>query len=430
MYNMNIQEKDLQNIWHPFTQQWNQKENIVVEKAQGVWLHTNNGKILDAVSSWWVNLFGHANPTVANAIAKQASELEHVIFAGFTHQPAIDLSEKLLAILPDSHSKIFFSDNGSTSVEVALKMAFQYWYNKKEQRKKVIAIEGSYHGDTFGAMAVAERNAFSEPFNPFLFEVDFIPFPNGENDDLVIDRFTELVKTGEVASFIFEPLLQGTAGMRTYAVETLNKLIEIGHQYGVICIADEVMTGFGRTGKIFASDYLTEKPDIFCMSKGITGGFMAMGITSCTKQIHQAYIDEDKMKTFFHGHSYTGNAMACAAGNASIDLLTSTEMQNNIKRIEEQHTLFAERCKNEWNLMPEKVSKINQIGTVISIELKTNESSSYFNNLRDFLYNHFLDRGILLRPLGNVIYILPPYVITNEELDLIYTEIKDLCLSL
>lgn len=420
------QEKDLQNIWHPFTQQWNQKENIVVEKAQGVWLHTSDGrKILDAVSSWWVNLFGHANPIVAKAIGEQAKNLEHVIFAGFTHQPAIDLSEKLLSILPDNQSKIFFSDNGSTSVEVALKMAFQYWYNKKETRQKVIAIEGSYHGDTFGAMAVAERNAFSEPFNPFLFNVDFLPFPNGDNDQEVIEQFTKLVETREVSSFIFEPLLQGTAGMRTYSPETLSKLINVARQYEVICIADEVMTGFGRTGKNFASLYLTEKPDIFCLSKGITGGFMAMGMTTCSAEIHQAYVDEDKMKTFFHGHSYTGNALACAAANASIDLLVSDEMQNNIARISEKHKAFA--SKNTRHCVPNgKLNKINHLGTVISIELKTEESSSYFNNLRDYLYNYFLERNILLRPLGNVLYIIPPYVITNEELELVYTELENL----
>jgi len=416
----NLQQKDLDNIWHPFTQQWNQKPNIVIEKAQGVWLHTNDGKkILDAVSSWWVNLFGHANPTVAKTIGEQAQQLEHVIFAGFTHPKAIEMTEKLLSILPSNQDKVFFSDNGSTSVEVALKMAFQFFYNKTEKRKKVVAIEGSYHGDTFGAMAVAERNAFSEPFDEFLFDVDFLPFPNGDNDDEVIATFTNLVKNKEVASFIFEPLLQGTAGMRTYSPETLSKLIKIAHQYGVICIADEVMTGFGRTGKNFASLYLTEKPDIFCLSKGITAGFMALGLTTCSAEIHKAFIEEDKLKTFFHGHSYTGNALACAAAKASLDLLTSDEHQNNIKRIEAQHSIFKTRIENHEN-----ITKVNHLGTVISLELKTEESSSYFNNLRDYLYNHFLERNILLRPLGNVLYIIPPYVITNDELELIYKEIE------
>ena len=417
-----LQEKDLQNIWHPFTQQWNREPNIVVEKAQGVWLLTADGrKILDAVSSWWVNLFGHTNPTVAKAIGEQAQQLEHVIFAGFTHPKAVEMSEKLLSILPSNQKKVFFSDNGSTSVEVALKMAFQFFFNKGEQRKKVIAIEGSYHGDTFGAMSVAERNAFSKPFDPFMFEVDFLPFPNGENDVEVIEKFTDWVKNGEVASFIFEPLLQGTAGMRTYSPETLSKLINIAHSYGTLCIADEVMTGFGRTGKNFASIYLTEKPDIFCLSKGITGGFMALGLTTCSEEIHQAYVDEDKFKTFFHGHSYTGNALACAAACASLELLTSDEHQSNIKRIQSKHLKFKERLQSH-----PKITKINHLGTVISLELKTEGKTSYFSNIRDFLYNHFLERNILLRPLGNVIYILPPYVISDEELDLIYNEIETL----
>ena len=424
----NLQQKDLENIWHPFTQQWNQKPNIVIEKAQGVWLHTNDGKkILDAVSSWWVNLFGHANPTVAKAIGEQAKQLEHVIFAGFTHPTAVEMTEKLLSILPSNQDKVFFSDNGSTSVEVALKMAFQYFYNKSEKRNKAIAIEGSYHGDTFGAMAVAERNAFSEPFDQFLFDVDFLPFPNGENDEEVITTFTNLVKNEDVASFIFEPLLQGTAGMRTYSPETLSKLIAIAHQYGVICIADEVMTGFGRTGKNFASLYLTEQPDIFCLSKGITAGFMALGLTTCSAKIHQAFVEEDKLKTFFHGHSYTGNALACAAAKASLNLLTSVEHQNNIKRIESKHAAFKNRIEMHYG---HKVSKVNHLGTVISLELITGESSSYFNNLRDYLYNHFLEKNILLRPLGNVLYIIPPYVITDEELDLIYSELEKLIMDL
>ena len=416
----NLQQKDLDNIWHPFTQQWNQQPNIVIEKAEGVWLHTNDDrKILDAVSSWWVNLFGHTNATIAEAISAQTKQLEHVIFAGFTHPKAIELSDKLLQILPSNQSKIFFSDNGSTSVEVALKMAFQFFYNENEKRKKVIAIEGSYHGDTFGAMAVAERNAFSKPFDDFLFEVEFLPFPDGKNDDEVISIFTNWVKNGTVASFIFEPLLQGTAGMRTYSPQTLSTLIKIAHQYGVICIADEVMTGFGRTGKNFASLYLSEKPDIFCLSKGITGGFMALGLTTCSAEIHQAFVEEDKLKTFFHGHSYTGNALACAAACASLDLLVSDEHQTNIKRIENKHAAFKSKIEKH-----SKITKVNHLGTVISLELQTDESSCYFNNLRDYLYNYFLERNILLRPLGNVIYILPPYVISNEGLDLIYFEIE------
>jgi len=315
--NSNI-AKDKAHIWHPFTPLIGSGDPLVIQSAKGVYLHTEDGrKIIDAVSSWWVNIHGHANEHIAEALSHQARQLEHVIFAGFTHPPAIQLAENLLKILPENQSKIFFSDNGSTSVEVALKMAFQYWHNQGIKREKVIAFEGGYHGDTFGAMSVGGRSSFFNAFNSFLFDVEFIPFPEKGREEKTIECFKRLVNQGDVASFIFEPLLQGSAGMRMYSAEVLDELLSLAQQKEVICIADEVLTGFGRTGKYFANDHLKNKADIFCLSKGLTGGTMALGVTSCTEKIVDAFRSEDPQKTFFHSHSFTANPLACAAANAS-----------------------------------------------------------------------------------------------------------------
>ncbi|MTI39288.1 adenosylmethionine--8-amino-7-oxononanoate transaminase [Fulvivirga lutimaris] len=419
---MNWIERDKSTIWHPFTPLKGVADPLMVTKAEGVYLHTDDGrKIIDAVSSWWVNLHGHGNPHIAKAIATQASNLEHVIFAGFTHEPAIKLAESLLKILPSNQSRVFYSDNGSTAVEVAIKMAFQYWFNKDEEKKRIIAIDGAYHGDTFGSMSVGERSDFTKPFVEHLFEVDFIDFPNGENDKEVIQTFQALAESGEIAAFIFEPLIQGASGMRMYSAETLDKLLSIAEEHNIICIADEVMTGFGRTGKLFASDYLVNKPDIICLSKGLTGGALALGATSCTSDIIDAFNSEDLKKTFLHGHSYTANPMACAAGVASYELLITPECQDNIKRIAEKHIGFLSRIKGQ-----RIVKDVRTKGTVIAIEIETNKDSSYFSEMRNMLYPFFLEKDILLRPLGNLIYIIPPYIIKNEELDLVYSAIEEL----
>jgi adenosylmethionine-8-amino-7-oxononanoate aminotransferase len=424
---MNWLERDSESIWHPFTQLVNGFEHIMVEKAEGIYLHTSDGrKIMDAISSWWVNLHGHGHPKIAEAVAKQAQNLEHVIFAGFTHEPAIELAEKLLSILPDNQSKIFYSDNGSTANEVALKMAFQYWYNKgHEDKKKVIAFEGAYHGDTFGAMSVGDRGPFSAPFSPFLFEVEFLPMPTHGRDDELIQQFYQLVDSGQVAAFIFEPLVLGSAGMKMYSAELLDKLIDIAQDHDVICIADEVFTGFGRTGKYFASDYLENKPDIFCLSKGLTGGTMALGVTSCTAEIMEPYKSTDIMKTFFHGHSFTANPIACAASLASFDLLTEDYTQNQISKISQWQSDFNAQISKHPKVLNSRV-----LGTIFALELKTDSDTSYINEVRHKLYPFFLKRDILLRPLGNVIYILPPYIIKKEEIDKVYEAVEEMLDSL
>ena len=418
----NWQERDRRHIWHPFTSLVSEVPVLPVVKGEGVWLHTADGrKILDGISSWWVNLHGHANRHIAEAIAQQALTLEQVIFAGFTHPAAIQLAEKLLPLLPGRQELLFFSDNGSTSVEVAIKMALQYWYNQGKIRKRIIAMEGAYHGDTFGAMSVGQRGGFNQPFEQHLFEVDFIPFPQKGKEAAVIEAFEQQLKKGEVAAFIFEPLVQGSAGMRMYEPELLNKLMELAHAAGVLCIADEVMTGFGRTGKLFACHHLQEAPDLVCLSKGITGGFMPLGATACTAAVASVFREADPKKTFYHGHSYTANPLACAAGLASLELLLGDTCRQQLQLIEEQHRAFASSISEH-----KAVHEVRQRGTILAIELYTAEETSYFNPRRNQLYQHFLDRNILLRPLGNVLYLMPPYVISKEALQQLYSAIEEL----
>jgi adenosylmethionine---8-amino-7-oxononanoate aminotransferase len=417
-----LSDLDRKNIWHPFTSLGSENDPILIERAEGIYLHGSDGrKIIDAVSSWWVNLHGHSHPLIAEAVAQQASTLEHVIFAGFTHKPAILLSKNLLSILPKNQKKIFFSDNGSTAVEVALKMAFQFWHNQGiNGKKKVVALQGAYHGDTFGAMAVGERGAFTSPFSKYLFDVEFIDFPKPENGPAVIEKFKALLKTGEIGAFIYEPLVQAAGGMRMYAPAILDALLEEARRFDVICIADEVFTGFGRTGKMFASDHLKSSPDIIALSKGLTGGTIALGVTSCNERIVNAYLTADPHKTFFHGHSFTANPIACAAANASFELLTSEACLEQISRISQLQMVF---CKKIASTYP--AHAVRCLGTILAIEINTGQDTSYFNQIRKQILPYFIERNILLRPLGNVIYVLPPYVIQEEELSTVHNHIEE-----
>jgi len=368
-----------------------------------------------------VNLHGHSHPHIAKAIADQAVRLEHVIFAGFTHEPAIHLAENLISILPGNQTKIFYSDNGSTAVEVGLKMAFQYWYNQGIDKKKIIAFHGAYHGDTFGAMSVGGRGAFTTPFVPYMFDVEFINCPSEANFDFVFQTFKKIIDKGDVGAFIFEPLVLGSAGMYMYSAAMLDQLIAYAHSKEVVCIADEVFTGFGRTGENFASNHLQHKPDIIAMSKGLTGGTMALGATSCTDRIIEVYRSSDIMKTFFHGHSFTANPIACAAANASFELLMKPQCQQDIKRICARQATFKEKLMGHAEL-----TNVRTLGTILAMDIKTEQGTSYVNEVRHKLYPFFLDRDVLIRPLGNVIYILPPYVISDAQLDTIYDTVIEL----
>jgi len=419
MANKTLAERDQDLIWHPYTQMQNAPAPIPIIRGEGIFLIAEDGKkYIDAVSSWWVNIHGHAHPYIAKKVSEQLSTLEHVIFAGFTHPGAIELAERLISILPESQSKVFYSDNGSTAVEVALKMCFQYWSNQSKEKTKVLAFNNSYHGDTFGAMAVSGRSAFTKPFEKLLFDVEFLDLPNLNNLNEIKSQIS--ASASEVSAFIFEPLVQGAGGMQMYEAEYLDELIKHCKNNGILTIADEVMTGFGRTGKLFASDHLSEKADLMCFSKGLTGGTMALGVTTCTSVIFEAFLSDNKLKTLFHGHSFTANPIACAAALASMDILLEPETLANIERITSSHQAFNKRI----SIHP-KVKCIRQTGTILALEWATMGETTYFNNLRDILYNFFLEQGIILRPLGNIIYIMPPYCITNEQLDYIYKKIEE-----
>ncbi len=408
-------EKDRACVWHPFTQMQKARSSIPIISAKGIYLYTENGKsYLDAISSWWVNLHGHAHPYIIQKIQAQLEILEHVIFADFTHEPGVLLASRLLSIMPGDMSKVFYSDNGSTAVEVALKMALQYWHNQKIPKTQIVCFENSYHGDTFGAMSAAGKNGFNRPFWSHLFQVETIIPPTQGKEALSLSQLESILKRGNVACFIFEPLILGSGGMLIYSSKALDKLIECCRQHHVLTIADEVMTGFGRTGTLFASDQLKEKPDLICLSKGLTGGFLPLGATVCTEKIYNAFLGNHLSQAFLHGHSYTANPLACSSALASLDLLLEPHCYQQREMIKKSHLNF---CK-EWRLHP-KLKRCESLGTILALEYQT-KKSSYFDTMRDRLYHFFLEKGILLRPLGNVLYVLPPYCIKKEELQLIY----------
>lgn len=362
-----------------------------------------------------MNLHGHGHPYIAERIAAQAKKLEHVLFAGFTHPQAIVLAERLLALLPCGYSRVFYSDNGSTAVETALKMVFQ----SKRTPAKLLSFEGGYHGDTFGAMSAAGKSFCNRPFWPYLFEVDSIPPPLFGREKEAWAAFEKAIHSGKIGAFIFEPLIQGWGGMmRLHSGEILSKMIQKCQELGILTIADEVMTGFGRTGPLFASSCLKVAPDIICLSKGITGGFLPLGATVVRESLFESFLGPDLSQALLHGHTYTANPLACAAANASLDLLLLSECAQSRKRIEEQHRHFEQKWKGHPKLL-----RCEVLGTILALEYQTKESS-YYNQLRDRLIEFFHQEGILLRPFGNVLYVLPPYCITSEQLNEIYSAIS------
>lgn len=406
-------ERDKKAVWHPYTPQKSMPEPIPIVKGDGAYIIDENGKAyLDAISSWWVTIHGHANKYIAEKIYEQAKTLEQVIFAGFTHEPAVQLAERLLTILPGDFAKIFYSDNGSTAVEVGVKMALQYWWNKgNTKRNKILALNHSYHGDTFGTMSLSNRSVFTLAFQDKLFDVIFTDAPT--KDSPLYDGPWD-----EIACFIYEPLLQGVGSMNIYDAGALNNLLQQCHAHEVICIADEVMTGFGRTGKLFASLYVEEKPDIICLSKGITGGTMALGVTACTGKIHSAYVDEDRRKTFFHGHSFTANPLACAAALASMDLLLQADCQSQIARISSQQQQFIQLLKADARFT-NRVKNVRAIGTIMAFEIESGRDG-YLNTIGMEVTRKSLERGVYLRTLGNTVYVMPPYCMTAEQLSKVH----------
>lgn len=422
---ISLSERDLISIWHPFTPQLNSNLPIAIIRGEGTLLFDENGnQYIDAISSWWVNLHGHAHPYIAEKISTQVKSLEHVLFSGFTHEPAVLLAERLLGHLP-SLKKVFYSDDGSTAVEVALKMAFQYWHNFGIPRIKVVAFENAYHGDTFGSMSVGGRNVFSLAFEKMLFEVIHIPVPIRGCEEKSFSAMEKALKNDDVAAFIFEPLIQGAGGMIMYDATSMDVLIGKCKSKNVIAIADEVMTGFGRTGNVFAMDYCVNKADIVCLSKGLTGGFLPLGATICTEKIHSAFLTSDKTKTFFHGHSYTANPIACTAALASLDLLEKKECKSQIEEISLAMKNACEKFSRN-----DSVKDARCCGTILAIEIKTAEATEYLNPLADRVNEYFLKHGIILRPLGNILYVMPPYCITMEQLNKIFVTIEDFLTSI
>lgn len=413
-------ERDRASVWHPFTHLKGMKGPIPAVRGEGAYLYDEEGKAyLDAISSWWVNLHGHCHPHILKRIREQSEALEHVIFAGFTHPPAVELSEALLDKAPGEMGKVFYSDNGSTAMEVAVKMALQYWHNQGKERKRIVAFDSGYHGDTFGAMSVSGRSAFNAPFDPYLFEVLYIETPLPGREERSLQQLRELVEQGDVAAFVYEPMVQGAAGMLMYEAGVLDAMLDLCEEHGILRVADEVFTGFGRTGRFFASDHLTHPPDIMALSKGLTGGTMALAATICSDQVQEAFISEDRFKTFFHGHSFTGNPIACAAGCANMELLEEEGTWEGIRRIEEEHARFIERLASSAG-----IRNARQQGTILALEIVSEEKASYFNPMRDRIRDHFLEKGILLRPLGNELYVVPPYCIETEDLERVYREIE------
>jgi adenosylmethionine-8-amino-7-oxononanoate aminotransferase len=420
-------------IWHPFTNSLLDAAPLRVEKAEGVYLYTKGGrKVLDAISSWWVNLHGHAHPRIAAAIAAQAKKLEHVILAGFTHDAAEELAARLRKWVAPELTHLFFSDDGSTAVEVALKIAVQHFSNQRRaEKREVVALEHGYHGDTAGAMSVSGDSPFTEPFRAMRYPVHRVHSaycyrcPVGLKRETChiecVQQLESLLveRADKIAAVIVEPLLQGAGGMITHPVEFLKRVRALCTQHDVLLIADEVLTGFGRTGKMFACDLAGVVPDLMCLSKGITGGFLPMGVTLCTDRVEAAFRSEDRLHTFYHGHSYTGNALACAAANASLQIFDDEPVFDRIATIAR---INAERLALLRGL--QQVGETRQIGTIGAIELRAGDAG-YLSAMRPKLYQFFLEKGVLMRPLGNVVYVLPPYVISPEGLHRVYDVIEE-----
>lgn len=405
-------EKDRKYVWHPFTQMKTAPTPLEVVAAKDASFYTASGdKYIDVNSSWWVNVHGHGNEYIGKALSEQFSKIDHTIFADATHHKAIELAERICMKLPESFQKVFFSDNGSTAVEVALKMVVQYWYNKGIEKPKILAMDGAYHGDTFGAMAIGQRGGFNTPFEPYFFDVDFLNFPAKEKEHEILKIAHLKMEKGDIGCLIVEPLVQGSAGMRMYRPEFLDELVKLAKQFDIKVIFDEVMTAWGRTGKLFAMNHCAETPDIVCLSKGLTGGTLPLGLTVSTDEIYNAFLSDNKANALLHGHSFTGNSLSCACACASLDLFEKDLTWQNVNRIVKWNQSLAIELQQH-----PKIKDVRYTGTIFAVELKQETESSYYSQIRDEIVTHFLNRGIFIRPLGNIFFFNPPYCITDEEL--------------
>lgn len=443
---------DRSHLWHPYTQMKTAPSPVPIERGEGVYLYTPDGRrILDGISSWWVNIHGHSHPYLNRALAEQAAQLEHVMFAGFTHRPAAALAGRLIQVLPPGLERIFYSDNGSTAVEVALKMALQFWsnqagsqgagHNNGEARRTFLVLDHAYHGDTVGAMSASARSVFTAPFEPLLFHVErgYSPYcyrcplslsPSSCGIDCLSSLETLLAAQPEsIAGVLVEPMLQAAGGMITWPREFLAGVRRLCDKFGTLMIADEVLTGFGRTGKMFACEHAGVSPDIICLSKALTGGYLPLGVTAATERIYEAFLSDDRRKTFFHGHSFTANPLACAVAIASLDLFQTESSLDRVKTLE---ALF--RARKSSLESHRSAGEVRILGGVIALELvrdkETRSAGGYLDRLGPQLTQEFLRRGLLLRPLGNVLYFMPPYVIREQEANWALDQIEDVLSNL
>ena len=434
MNNQTMVQRDLKVLWHPCSQMKDHESVplIPIKSGQGVWLEDFEGKrYLDAISSWWVNIFGHANPVINQAVKQQLDTLEHVILGGFTHEAAVTLAEKLVEITPPGLDKCFYADNGSSAVEVALKMSFHYWRNLgKTQKNQFITLENSYHGETLGALAVGNVALYKETYAPLLMDVITVPGPDcyhresGETwQDYSIRRFADMERTlakyaDSVCAVIVEPLVQCAGSMRMYHPVYLTMLREACDRYGVHLIADEIAVGFGRTGTLFACEQGAISPDFICLSKGLTGGYLPLSAVLTSDTVYRAFYDDyQNLTAFLHSHSYTGNALGCRAALATIGLFQQQDVLGNNRQLAAVMAKGVERFQDHPN-----VAEVRQTGMIVAIELvrnkKTREAYPWQQRRGLRVYQYALGRGVLLRPLGNVIYFMPPYVITEQEIAL------------
>lgn len=418
-------------VWRPFTQSKTAAPPLLATHGSGAWVETADGnRYLDLVSSWWVNLHGHAHPKIVEAINQQAHKIEQVIFAEFTHEPAIRLAAGVAEQLPEDLNRVFYSDDGSTAVEVALKIARQYWSNRGEDRRAYLAFDGAYHGDTVGAMSVGQSSGFFAAWESMLFPVDVLPWPHTWDGDNTVDEREQAALSaldaalanhrGQIAGLIVEPLLQGSSGMRPCRPSFLREVVARARDAGVLIIFDEVMTGFGRTGPLFACQKTGVTPDMVCLSKGLTGGFLPLSMTVVRDGLYDEFLSDDLSRAFLHGHSYTANPLGCAAGLASLSLTLSPDCAASRARIEAQHREHLTALAARY---PERVHRPRVCGTVAAFQVGT-AHNGYASPLGPRLKAAFHQRGLLLRPLGNTVYLLPPYCITAEELSMAWEGIS------
>lgn len=413
-------------VWHPFTQHGRGEPIPLVKSASGALLHLADGtSVIDAISSWWVTTHGHCNPRIMAAIAEQAGKLDQLIFAGWTHEPAEEVAAGLRALMPDSLTRVFFSDSGSTCVEVALKMALGYWHWNGENRSRIVVLENSYHGDTIGTMSVGERGVFNRPYEPLLFDVARIPFPRAGAEEATLDALEALCKLGDTAALIVEPLVLGAGGMLFYTPEVLARMRAICSAHGVLLIADEVMTGWGRTGTLLACEQAGIEPDILCLSKGLTGGAVPLAVTMATEAIFEAHLHaQDRSRAFYHSSSYTANALSCAAAAANIAIWREEPVRERIKTLSEKQADWLDKLGQVYHF-----NNARTCGTIAALDIKVNDEAGYLNDVSPHLQAFFRERNVLLRPLGNTIYVMPPYCITDDELAQVWDAIGEAVLA-